>query len=192
MEKRTTETEKKPAKPKFEFGDLTKVPTTEFIGSNEWGDFASASGWADPSIGDFKGRRNDYFLELSGGSGSGGGSSSGGGSGGCGSPSDLRLKDEVRPLQSALENLLQLQGVRFSWKSNQSSDLGFVAQNVESVFPELVELSDHSNEESIKLVRYGHLTAVIVEALREMKAKHEHEVSTLMQRIEKLEAKIGH
>ncbi|MBL7714772.1 MAG: tail fiber domain-containing protein [Bdellovibrionales bacterium] len=190
MEKRTTENQKKPSKPGFQFGDLKKIATTDYIGSNEWGEFASTTGWADPSSPDMKGRRNDYFLELSGGGGSG--SSSGGGSGSGSSPSDIRLKDEISPMQAALEKLLQLQGVQFSWKENQSRDLGFVAQNVESIFPELVELSDSTDETSIKRVRYGHLTAVIVEALREMKAKHEHEISTLMDRIEKLERKLGH
>src|SRR5260370_42376626 len=56
-----------------------------------------------------------------------------------------------------------------------SRDIGVIAQEVESVFPELVSRYTH---EGHKAVSYAGLTAVLVEAVRELKAL----VDTLSQR----------
>ena len=55
--------------------------------------------------------------------------------------SDARKKKEIRVIDQALEKVLQLSGVSFEWKnrSDQKRQIGFIAQDVERVIPELVE-----------------------------------------------------
>ncbi len=77
--------------------------------------------------------------------------------------SDERLKENIQPVGSALDKILQLKGVRFNWKENGEIGVGFSAQEVEKVFPELVR----TDEDGYKSVQYGNLTAPIVEAIKE-------------------------
>jgi len=37
-----------------------------------------------------------------------------------GSPSDIRLKENIKPIESALDKAIKLQGVTFDWKENNS------------------------------------------------------------------------
>ena len=86
------------------------------------------------------------------------------------SSSDQSLKTEIKPLEGALEKLLQLEGVSYAWVDQQRGSgrqIGFIAQDVEATFPEVVR-TDHNG---IKSVGYGFLTAAIVEALRETNAR---------------------
>lgn len=77
--------------------------------------------------------------------------------------SDRRLKKNIKPI-SGLENILKLQGVSFNWKKDEASDIGLIAQDVEKVLPELVSTNPITDLKSIK---YGNLTAVLVEAVKE-------------------------
>ena len=51
-----------------------------------------------------------------------------------GSPSDKRLKENIKPIESALDKAMKLQGVTFDWKQKEDSilelkeDIGFIAQ----------------------------------------------------------------
>ena len=102
--------------------------------------------------------------------------------------SDLRLKTNVAQVSGVLEKLAGLHAVSFDWNerdqshddSNGQRQLGLIAQDVEAVFPELVA---SSGEEGYKAVDYGRLTAVLVEAVRELRAENE----ALSQRTEVLE-----
>ena len=59
-------------------------------------------------------------------------------------PSDASLKKNIGQLEGALDRLLKLRGVSFEWKDpskfhgHAGSQMGFVAQEVEEVFPEWV------------------------------------------------------
>ena len=85
--------------------------------------------------------------------------------------SDERLKKDITPItgMSTLEKVNKLQGVTFRWKNNTENNvtqLGFIAQNVEKVFPEAVETG--SNETGgYKTVNYAALLAPTVEAVKE-------------------------
>ena len=55
-----------------------------------------------------------------------------------GSPSDKRLKENIKPIESALDKVSKLQGVTFDWKKSDSElnikeDIGFIAQDVQKV-----------------------------------------------------------
>lgn len=81
------------------------------------------------------------------------------------STSDLRLKMNVNPIDGALDKVLKLAGVEFDWVSNNKRSIGVVAQQVEEVLPELV----HTNDSGYKSVSYGNLTALLIEAIQELK-----------------------
>lgn len=76
--------------------------------------------------------------------------------------SDERLKENVKPLEHSLEKILKLEGVSYTWKKNESPDVGLIAQNVEKVYPELVK-----TEGDYKQVDYQKLVAPLIEAVRE-------------------------
>ena len=84
-------------------------------------------------------------------------------------PSDIRLKQNVRPLSHTLEKLQCLSGIRFTWKNEEEfgvgDQIGVIAQEVEAVFPELV-----STVNDRKLVNYQSLIPVLIEAVKEQQA----------------------
>ncbi len=53
-------------------------------------------------------------------------------------PSDINLKQNVLNINNSLSKILQLRPVSFEWKNNGESSQGFIAQEVETVLPELV------------------------------------------------------
>ena len=87
--------------------------------------------------------------------------------------SDERLKENIQPLENPLERVENLRGVSFNWKESGKRDIGFIAQEVEDNEKELVTTS--SNEElgikDLKAVKYGNITALLVEAVKEIKNK---------------------
>ncbi len=100
--------------------------------------------------------------------------------------SDARLKTNVKQLTDALGKLEKVRGVSFDWNdlceslglSSNRREIGLIAQEVEKVFPELVTTWGN---ESYKAIEYGRLTAVLVEAVKELKQK----VETMEKPIEK-------
>ena len=91
--------------------------------------------------------------------------------------SDARLKKNIDPLENTLERVARLNGVNFEWDIDQYPDRGFekgrqiglVAQEVEAVIPELVR----TDNDGYKSVSYEKLSAVLVEAVKELKAENE-------------------
>ena len=81
--------------------------------------------------------------------------------------SDARLKKNIKPLESSLENVLKMQGVRFdftSQESDNSGQIGFIAQEIEKIYPEVVV----TGEDGYKSVAYSQVIPVLVEAIKEM------------------------
>ena len=101
--------------------------------------------------------------------------------------SDIRWKKNIMPLENSLENVLKLQGVSYEWRVDEFKEknfdagkkLGFIAQEVEKVIPELV----NTDNEGYKAVSYEKLTAVLVEAIKEQQKK----IAELENRIKMLE-----
>ena len=91
-----------------------------------------------------------------------------------GAPSDRKYKENIKPIESALDKAMQLQGVTFDWKDSESildikEDIGFIAQDVEKVLPELVRDSGKGNLS----LRYQGITPILLEAIKELKAEIE-------------------
>lgn len=80
--------------------------------------------------------------------------------------SDKRLKHDVQVIQGALDKVKALRGVTFKWNRDNSNGIGFIAQELEEVIPELIH-----NTADIKSVAYGNVTALLVEAVKELSAQ---------------------
>lgn len=96
--------------------------------------------------------------------------------------SDIRLKDNILPMKNCLEVLIQLKPVKFTWKENNAPSFGFIAQEVQKVYPELV--STANDERGTLSLDYSKLVAPLVGALKELKA----EIDLMKQQIEALKA----
>jgi hypothetical protein len=55
--------------------------------------------------------------------------------------SDRRLKEHIVPLSDSLSKILSLNGYSFDWKKDGKHDIGVIAQEVEKVFPALVNIN---------------------------------------------------
>jgi hypothetical protein len=93
--------------------------------------------------------------------------------------SDVRYKENIRDLDVGLAEIMQLQPRVFDWKEgkgkNTQNDRGFIAQEFEQVFPDLIdEWKDPApeGEEPYKSVRQD-LIPVLVKAIQELKAELE-------------------
>jgi hypothetical protein len=77
--------------------------------------------------------------------------------------SDESLKQDVTSMaDSALDTVMSLEGVEFTWKDSGERDFGFIAQDVQSVLPNAV----HAGNDGIHGVDYSRLTSVLVEAVK--------------------------
>ena len=96
--------------------------------------------------------------------------------------SDQSLKTNIVTIEDALEKIELIRGVEFNWsKSPHAPSMGVIAQEVESVFPELVA------DTNPKQVNYNGLIGVLIEAVKELKADNE----ILRAMIEDIGLKIG-
>ncbi|MGZ3670047.1 MAG: tail fiber domain-containing protein [Bdellovibrionota bacterium] len=81
--------------------------------------------------------------------------------------SDERLKTNVRDIPDAAAKISALHGVEFDWKNNPSTagkdQLGFLAQEVEKIFPEAVTVDSGTG---LKEVAYESLISPLIEALK--------------------------
>ena len=123
------------------------------------------------------------------------------------STSSRRFKDNIRPINGALDLIESLDGVKFEWKdkNNGESAIGFVAEDVVDVIPEVVAYDEDGEARG---VRYDQLVALTVEGIKEQqgliedlqteKADLEQELTalraqneTLAERMEKLEKMVN-
>ena len=89
--------------------------------------------------------------------------------------SDVRLKTNIAPVANALEKVEALNGVTFDPNETAlalgvtaGKQIGVIAQEVEAVVPELVTASAF---DGYKTVKYDKLTALLIEAVKELSAK---------------------
>jgi hypothetical protein len=86
------------------------------------------------------------------------------------STSDERLKDIISPIESALDKINTLSGVRFNWKPEYKKvhgydgvDVGVIAQEVQAVLPEAIR----QNDTGYLAVRYEKIIPLLIEAIKE-------------------------
>jgi hypothetical protein len=94
--------------------------------------------------------------------------------------SDRRLKSDIEPLTNSLNTVCQLQGVKYKRNSTGATEIGFVAQDVKKVVPELVDIIDSRTEnsdgvsdgiEDLHVMKYQNTVALLVESIKELKAE---------------------
>jgi hypothetical protein len=96
-----------------------------------------------------------------------------------GCTSDIRLKKNVKPLTRAMDKLLQLKGVTYEWKdpaeheNHTGTQTGFIAQDVEKVFPEWVKDDGYTapDHQKYKTLETRQIEALEVESIRELKSE---------------------
>lgn len=76
--------------------------------------------------------------------------------------SDQRKKENVQPIANALESISQLRGVNFDWINTGEADSGVIAQEVETVLPQLVS----TDRSGFKGVSYLGLIPYLIEAVK--------------------------
>lgn len=76
--------------------------------------------------------------------------------------SDLNLKDNIKPIQNPIDVINSVRGVSFNWKKTDRTSYGVIAQELESIIPELV------NDGEIKSVNYNGLIAFLIESVKEL------------------------
>ncbi|MCX6224719.1 MAG: tail fiber domain-containing protein, partial [Bacteroidia bacterium] len=109
------------------------------------------------------------------------------------STSDGRLKENVQSLENSLDKVMLLRGVSFTWKTNPEygKRIGFIAQEFEKVIPDLV----FTNEaDGYKGINYAEVSAVLVEAIKELKAENDRlksENGLNQTKIESLEGRLS-
>lgn len=109
-------------------------------------------------------------------------------------PSDEKSKLNVKPLDNCLDKVLSLQGVSFNWNtdvvplkaSSQNSSIGLIAQEVEKVVPEVVVNQVIENQD-LKTVEYGNLTAILIEAIKEQ----QQQINSLQETVQQLSTKLA-
>jgi hypothetical protein len=93
--------------------------------------------------------------------------------------SDRRFKTNIRPVTHALDKVKSLQGVYFNWNQKAfpekefgaQDELGFIAQEVEKIVPEIVV--KEKTKEEYRSVKYDKLVALLVEAIKEQQKQIE-------------------
>ncbi len=78
--------------------------------------------------------------------------------------SSIRFKEDVEPLNSALDTINKLQGVSYSWKDTGKKDYGFIAEEVGKVIPEIVEWSQ--DPEYANTMDYTKIISFLVEGAK--------------------------
>ena len=97
------------------------------------------------------------------------------------SNSDERLKNINGNIENAVDKLMTLRTVNFSWKNdeNQKENLGLIAQDVEKVFPQVIDSntltnlgdSDDFDKTEYLGVRYQELVPVLIKAIQEQQVQ---------------------
>lgn len=96
--------------------------------------------------------------------------------------SDVMLKDNIEDIDTAIDTVKQLRPVTFDWKIDDREASGFIAQEVEKVFPNIVtgvDATDDGNRDDHKSIKTIGLLAQVTKAVQES-----------IEKIETLEAQV--
>lgn len=86
------------------------------------------------------------------------------------STSDIRLKDNIRTIDNALDKVNSIQGIEFDWiekeevHGNKGHDIGVIAQEIEKILPDVVTTRDSG----YKAVKYEKIVPLLIEAIKDL------------------------
>ena len=92
------------------------------------------------------------------------------------------MKENVRPLEDGLSRVSKIKPVKFDWISDGTSTEGFIAHELQEVFPDAVD--GEKDGKNMQGVDYGKITPLLVKAIQEQQTI----IEDLKARIEKLES----
>lgn len=81
--------------------------------------------------------------------------------------SDQRMKKDIKTISDSMEKINQLRGVTYSRIDNNEDGIGVIAQEVESVIPELVK----TDNKGMKSVSYGNFAGLFIEAIKDLQVQ---------------------
>lgn len=94
--------------------------------------------------------------------------------------SDPKLKQNIKPIQGALDKVYELHGIEFEWKKNGEASAGLLSTDVKAVLPvavkDVISLGETENEdkgETYESVNYNAVIGLLVEAIKELTDKVE-------------------
>ena len=82
--------------------------------------------------------------------------------------SDERLKENIVDIPYGLAEIKQLQPKKYTMITGGEQQVGLIAQEVETIIPEVVTTSGEANMKSLS---YGNLNAVLIKAIQELEAR---------------------
>jgi hypothetical protein len=86
------------------------------------------------------------------------------------STSDIRLKDNIKSIDKALDKVNSIQGIEFDWiekeevHGNSGHDIGVIAQEIEEILPDVVTTRDNG----YKAVKYEKIVPLLIEAIKDL------------------------
>jgi hypothetical protein len=97
-------------------------------------------------------------------------------------PSSIRFKEDVRDMGASSDRIMKLRPVTFRYKSDPSGarQYGLVAEEVESVYPELVM---HDEKGRIMGVRYDLLPAILLNQMKRDDARKDARIASLQRQV---------
>ena len=98
--------------------------------------------------------------------------------------SDKRFKSEVEPISNALATVQQLQGITFKMQDLEKRQMGFIAQDVADVVPEVVSYDEGCDSHFLS---YDKLTALLCEGIKELSSEN----TALKARLDSLESRLA-
>lgn len=120
------------------------------------------------------------FLNNAGNTGGGQINGNGASQAAFGSFSDSRLKENIENLPNQLENINDLRPVEFDYKDGSGHQIGFIAQEMQLIYPDAVSLGA---DDFLTVTGWGKTEAILVKAIQELTQK----VESLESRLSTLE-----
>ena len=85
--------------------------------------------------------------------------------------SDIKLKDNVETIESALSLVEDMRGVTWNWKKDGAKCAGVIAQEIQPIFPVVVK--ENTDEDKTLSVSYGNMVGILIEAIKEQQKQIE-------------------
>jgi hypothetical protein len=87
--------------------------------------------------------------------------------------SDKRFKKDVHTISGSMDKILQLRPTEFTWIEQEKQDVGFIAQEVEEIIPEIINttrgmIEDEKETEEMKTISYPKFIPYLVDTIQQL------------------------
>lgn len=89
------------------------------------------------------------------------------------SPSDIFLKEKIESTNDLSDGILNLETKKYIYKNDPEKKIhyGFIAQEFEHIFPELVTTKPHNNIKNLKSINYLEIIPLLVDKMKKMQTE---------------------